>query len=315
MVDLTGHSVQDGFMPHGMCYLWRPDCWPCTSSPTALISLAYLSIPFTLLYFVRKRRDLEFNWMFVCFAVFIVACGATHLMEIWTVWHPAYWLSGTIKAITALASVPTAILLVKLIPAALKLPSPTDLREANAELERQIAERRARRTCVRKLNEELEERVARRTRELEKANERLRQTQQTVLQQERLRVLGQMASGIAHDINNAISPVMLYTESLLETELNLSAEAHRLSHHDAARHGGRGRHRLAHARVLSAASAANGAASPCSSNTLVRETAELTRARWSDIPQQRGVVIELETRPRRPSPHPSWAWKASCAWP
>ena len=106
----------EGFMPHGMCYLWRPDLLGLHVISDALITCAYFSIPFTLLYFVRKRRDLEFNWMFVCFAVFIVACGATHLMEIWTVWHPAYWLSGSIKALTAVASVPTAILLVKLIP-------------------------------------------------------------------------------------------------------------------------------------------------------------------------------------------------------
>ena len=75
-----------------------------------------------------KRKDLQFDWMFVCFAVFIVACGATHLMEIWTIWEPVYWLSGAIKAITALASVPTAILLVRLIPQALRIPSPAALR-------------------------------------------------------------------------------------------------------------------------------------------------------------------------------------------
>src|SRR5215216_1946265 len=132
----------DGFMPHGMCYLWRPDVLGLHVVSDSLIAAAYLSIPFTLLYFVRKRRDLQFNWMFVCFAVFIIACGATHLMEIWTVWHPAYWVSGAVKAVTALASVPTAVLLVKLIPTALKLPSPANLQAANAELERQIVERK-----------------------------------------------------------------------------------------------------------------------------------------------------------------------------
>ena len=57
---------------------------------------------------------------------------------------------------------------------------------------------------------------------LQQAYDDLRQTQQTVMQQERLRALGQMASGIAHDINNAISPVALYTEMLLEQETGLS---------------------------------------------------------------------------------------------
>lgn len=131
----------DGFMPHGMCYLWRPSVLSLHVVSDALIVLAYFSIPITLLRFVRARKDLVFNWMFVCFAVFIVACGTTHLMEIWTIWYPVYWLSGAIKAVTALASVPTAILLVKLMPVALKLPSPSALQAANAKLEREIADR------------------------------------------------------------------------------------------------------------------------------------------------------------------------------
>jgi PAS domain S-box-containing protein len=131
-----------GFMPHGMCYLWRPGVLGLHVACDSLIALAYFSIPFTLLYFVRKRHDLEFNWMFVCFAVFIVACGTTHLMEIWVIWHPVYWWSGGVKAVTALASVPTAILLAKLVPTALRLPSPAVLRSAYAVLELEVAERK-----------------------------------------------------------------------------------------------------------------------------------------------------------------------------
>jgi PAS domain S-box-containing protein len=120
----------DGFMPHGMCYLWQPGVLTLHIASDALITLAYFSISFTLIHFVRRRRDLEFNWMFLCFALFIVACGMTHLLEIWVIWHPDYWLSGTVKAITALASVPTAILLLKLIPTALRIPSPAALSSA-----------------------------------------------------------------------------------------------------------------------------------------------------------------------------------------
>src|SRR6266404_760024 len=66
-----------GFMPHGYCYMWRPEpVWPHVMSHT-LIVVAYFSIPFTLIYFVRKRRDMPINWMFVCFALFIFACGAS----------------------------------------------------------------------------------------------------------------------------------------------------------------------------------------------------------------------------------------------
>src|ERR1700761_7569265 len=132
----------DGFMPHGMCYLWRPGILGLHVASDLLITLAYFSIPFTLFYFVHRRRELEFNWIFVCFGVFIVACGLSHLMEIVVVWHPLYWLSGGVKAVTALASVPTAILLARLVPAALRLPSPDTVREAYKALEREVSERR-----------------------------------------------------------------------------------------------------------------------------------------------------------------------------
>jgi sigma-B regulation protein RsbU (phosphoserine phosphatase) len=76
--------------------------------------------------------------MFVCFGVFILACGATHMMEVWTLWHATYWLSGAVKLVTALASVPTAILLVQLVPQALALPSPEALRLEIAERKRAL---------------------------------------------------------------------------------------------------------------------------------------------------------------------------------
>ncbi|MBI3853134.1 MAG: PAS domain S-box protein [Verrucomicrobia bacterium] len=128
----------EGFMPHGHCYLWEPGLIWLHVISDALITLAYYSIPLTLLYYVRKRRDFAFNWILVFFAIFILACGTTHLMEIWSVWHPAYWLSGVIKAVTALVSVFTAILLAKLMPTALALPSRNDLRKVNAALEKEI---------------------------------------------------------------------------------------------------------------------------------------------------------------------------------
>ncbi len=131
-----------GFMPHGHCYLWNPGLVKLHVISDFLISVAYFSIPFTLIHFVRRRKDLPFNWVFVCFGVFIVACGMTHVMEIVTLWHPYYWLSGAIKAITALASVPTAIFLIILLPQALQIPGPGVLRKTNEELQR--AERKFR---------------------------------------------------------------------------------------------------------------------------------------------------------------------------
>jgi len=130
-------------MPHGSCYLWTQSLIGLHAISDAFIVVAYYSIPVTLVYFVRKRKDLKFNWMFVCFAVFILACGMTHLMEIWNIWHADYWLAGCTKAVTALASVTTAVLLVKLIPQALALPSPDALRKAYGELELRVQERTA----------------------------------------------------------------------------------------------------------------------------------------------------------------------------
>lgn len=130
------------FMPHGFCYQWNPVLVWLHVISDSLIALAYASIPVTLLWFVRKRRDLPFSWMFVLFGVFIVACGATHAMEVWNLWHADYWLAGGIKAVTAIASVPTAILLARLVPQALHLPSSSEWIRTNASLEKEIRDRR-----------------------------------------------------------------------------------------------------------------------------------------------------------------------------
>ena len=123
-----------GFMPHGHCFLWIPSILWTSVVADALIALAYLTIPVTLIYFIRRRRDMPFNWMFVAFGVFILACGSTHLAEIWVVWRPDYVPLVILKAITAVASVVTAIALVRLVPLALLIPSPAQLAAVNAEL-------------------------------------------------------------------------------------------------------------------------------------------------------------------------------------
>ena len=122
------------FMPHGFCYLWDRDLIWLHVVSDVLIALAYFSIPLTLVYFVRKKRDLPFHWMFLMFGLFIVACGSTHVIEVWNLWHADYWLAGIVKLITAIASIITAILLFQLVPKALALPSPDVLKEANQRL-------------------------------------------------------------------------------------------------------------------------------------------------------------------------------------
>jgi PAS domain S-box-containing protein len=139
---LSQFLASSTFIPHGHCYLWKPGLVWLHLVSDALTALAYYSIPITLIYFVRKRQDLPFGWAFLLFGSFIIACGTTHLLDIWTLWHPTYWLSGSLKAMTATVSVLTAGLIVPLVPQALALPSPALLEAANLELEKEIAERR-----------------------------------------------------------------------------------------------------------------------------------------------------------------------------
>lgn len=131
---LTDFFSGNGFMPHGHCYLWKPELLWLNVISDGLIALAYMTIPCTLIYFIRKRRDIPFDWMLMAFGIFILACGATHITEIWVIWNPSYWFMGVIKAITAVASVVTAILLVKLVPVALRIPSPAQLEKVNQQL-------------------------------------------------------------------------------------------------------------------------------------------------------------------------------------
>jgi PAS domain S-box-containing protein len=130
------------FEPHGYCYLWKPGLVWLHVVSDSLIAAAYFAIPVVLLVFIRKRRDVPFSGMFVLFGLFIVACGSTHVMEVWNLWHGNYWLAGAIKALTAAASVPTALLLAHLMPRALEFPSYGQWIKANAELKKEIAERR-----------------------------------------------------------------------------------------------------------------------------------------------------------------------------
>ena len=140
MPDLsTVFSTRD-FIPHGHCYLWKPTLVWLHLVSDSLIALAYYSIPLSLVDFAKRRQDLPFKWVFWLFGAFIVTCGTTHLLDVWTLWHPTYWVSGALKALTALLSIATAVMLFRLLPAALQLPSPTQLEAANARLQAEIAE-------------------------------------------------------------------------------------------------------------------------------------------------------------------------------
>lgn len=165
-------------------------------------------------------------------------------------------------------------------------------REWQQQLERKVAERTAELAAM---TEELRAENIRHQgteRRLQIAYDDLRRTQRTVLQQERLRALGQMASGIAHDINNAISPAALYVESLLESDPALSSRAREYlpvvlraigdveSTVDRMREFYRSRE---HEATLISVDL----------NELVEQAVELTRARWNDMPLKRGIVVNV----------------------
>jgi PAS domain S-box-containing protein len=168
----------DWLVPHGHCYLWQPGLVTLHAVADSLIALAYYSIPVSLAVLIRQRRDLPFSRIFWLFAAFIIACGTTHLMEVWTLWHAAYWVSGVLKAITAAISIYTALELIPLVPQILAFPSPAQLAQANRLLEEQVQQRQEAEMKLQLLNEALEKRVEQRTAALQEANETLiRQTQ------------------------------------------------------------------------------------------------------------------------------------------
>ncbi|MEZ4334779.1 MAG: HAMP domain-containing sensor histidine kinase [Myxococcota bacterium] len=177
-----------GFMPHGHCYLWRPDILWLHVISDAVIAASYFVIPIALVQLVRRRKDLAFDWVFLLFAAFIFCCGMTHAWSIWTVWEPFYRAEGLLKLATASVSLGTAFVVWPLLPRVVALPSTRELEEANAR--------------YRTLSEDLEERVRDRTALLETRNADLER----------------FASFLSHELRQPLNTILLNAELLLSDD-------------------------------------------------------------------------------------------------
>ncbi|MBD2676320.1 MULTISPECIES: ATP-binding protein [Nostoc] len=181
----------DGFIPHGHCYLWKTGLVWLHIISDATIAFAYYSISFLLIYFISKRQDVPFNGVFLLFGAFITACGTGHLMDIWTLWHPDYWISGCLKALTAILSIYTAFALISLMPQALTLTSPAQLEVINRALSTEIVERN------------------RIEQELRKAEEVAQNSSQAK---------SEFLANMSHELRTPLNGILGYTQILQRTE-------------------------------------------------------------------------------------------------
>ncbi|OYU92599.1 MAG: hypothetical protein CFE45_22640, partial [Burkholderiales bacterium PBB5] len=140
---LTSLFARNGFLPHGSCFTWTPGLLWTMVGADAVIAAAYFSIPLAIARFVQAKGLDRQRGIAALFGAFILACGITHVLDIWTIWQPDYALQALAKAVTAAVSIATAIALWPLIPRLLRLPSVGQLQAAVSQLEAEVRQRRS----------------------------------------------------------------------------------------------------------------------------------------------------------------------------
>ncbi len=152
------HVVAYGeYMPHGMCLLWKPWLVLLWAGSDLLIFLSYIAIPVAIFMVLRKRTEVPQAPLVALFGAFILLCGITHLFMIVTLWVPIYPFVGWVKLATGLVSTATAVMLFRLIPDIIRLPSPAALEVANRQLQGEVAAHQA---TLASLDRQVRERTA-----------------------------------------------------------------------------------------------------------------------------------------------------------